>query len=97
MRKVAVFLVMMVAVWGAASGCKVHLMDLMSCRSAASVSEPTSPSAACCTKIKSLSDDDIKCLCKYKYSKSGMLTLLRVDADRAIQLPAICGLTPVKC
>ncbi|KNA05451.1 hypothetical protein SOVF_190250 [Spinacia oleracea] len=77
--------------------CKLNVSDLMTCKAAVSLSNPTSPSAACCAIIKGLNADDIQCLCTYKTNQGGMLRAFGVDPNRCTELPASCGLSPVKC
>uniref|UniRef100_A0A0D9WXR5 Bifunctional inhibitor/plant lipid transfer protein/seed storage helical domain-containing protein n=1 Tax=Leersia perrieri TaxID=77586 RepID=A0A0D9WXR5_9ORYZ len=75
--------------------CKMSNNQLMTCQpAAAATSNPTpSPSADCCS---ALSKADLKCLCSYK--NSSWLSLYNIDPNRAMQLPAKCGLTmPANC
>lgn len=96
--KVAVFLVMMVAIWGACHGaCNLNVQDLMTCKSAVSTSNPTDPSPGCCNMVKSLSAEDIQCLCDYKTNKAYLLRSFGVDPERCTELPALCNLPPISC
>ncbi|KAL5197774.1 hypothetical protein ABZP36_001286 [Zizania latifolia] len=74
--------------------CNMSSDQLMTCQPAAAATNPTpSPSADCCA---ALSTADLPCLCSYK--NSPLLSLYDIDPDRAMQLPAECGLTmPANC
>lgn len=98
MRKVVVFIVMMVAVWGACNGaCNLNVQDLMVCKPAVALSNPTNPSPGCCNMVRSLSGNDIQCLCNYKANQAYLLRSFGVDPDRCTQLPALCNLPPINC
>lgn len=93
MMMVAVAAVMVVfVVEGSSEGFKLCNMsedDLITCKPAVSKPAPVDPSPECC---KALLGADLTCLCSYKNSPT--LTLLGIDPDLAMALPAKCNLTP---
>uniref|UniRef100_A0A0E0Q6R6 Bifunctional inhibitor/plant lipid transfer protein/seed storage helical domain-containing protein n=1 Tax=Oryza rufipogon TaxID=4529 RepID=A0A0E0Q6R6_ORYRU len=75
--------------------CNMSNDEFMKCQpAAAATSNPTTnPSAGCCS---ALSHADLNCLCSYK--NSPWLSIYNIDPNRAMQLPAKCGLTmPANC
>ncbi|XP_074317884.1 putative lipid-transfer protein DIR1 [Silene latifolia] len=89
--KLVMFLVVMVAVWGATNGvCNLSPMAMFRCMPAVSNDNPTNPSSECCNSVNSLSSSDFQCLCDYKNNHPGDLQQYGVNATRAAQLPASC-------
>ncbi|KAL6839682.1 hypothetical protein ACP4OV_030621 [Aristida adscensionis] len=75
--------------------CNMSTEQIMSCQpAAASTTEPAEkPSDACCA---ALAGADLACLCAYK--DSPWLSIYNIDPQRAMALPAQCGLqTPDDC
>jgi hypothetical protein len=75
--------------------CNMSNEQFMSCQPAAAktTDPPTKPSDACCA---ALGGADLGCLCTYK--NSPWMTVYNIDPQRAIELPAKCGLaTPANC
>ncbi|CAO2818992.1 unnamed protein product [Amaranthus hypochondriacus] len=102
MSKVVMFLVMIVSVWVACHGdCSLDknmMSNLNKCKAAVTLSNPTDPTAACCTMVQNLKPSDIACLCEYKVKDAALLYFAGVDPDRCTQLPKLCNLNiPVNC
>ncbi|XP_020249353.1 putative lipid-transfer protein DIR1 [Asparagus officinalis] len=74
--------------------CNMNQTGLDACKPCITGPKPTEkPTDVCC---EALSHADLNCLCSYK--NSGWLTFLRIDPERAMQLPAKCNMTPpAKC
>uniref|UniRef100_A0A803MFW4 Bifunctional inhibitor/plant lipid transfer protein/seed storage helical domain-containing protein n=1 Tax=Chenopodium quinoa TaxID=63459 RepID=A0A803MFW4_CHEQI len=102
MRKVLVFLVVTVTIWRAcnAENCtKLNVQELMSCKPAVALKNPTNPSPACCKTVKSQNGEDIKCLCGFiKVYNGTWLRSFGIDPDRCVQLGPLCNISkPVNC
>jgi len=79
----------------AAAVCNMSNEQFMSCQPAAArtTDPPAPPSKACCD---ALGGADLGCLCGYK--NSPWMGLYNIDPERAMELPAKCGLaTPANC
>jgi hypothetical protein len=75
--------------------CDMSNEQFMSCQPAAAktTDPPAAPSQACCD---ALAGADLKCLCGYK--NSPWMSVYNIDPQRAMELPAKCGLaTPPNC
>ncbi|KMT10075.1 hypothetical protein BVRB_5g118380 [Beta vulgaris subsp. vulgaris] len=97
MRKMFVFLVLMVTVWETCNGANcnnLNVMDLLSCRSAVTLTKPTNPSPECCKTIKGLSADNIQCVCGFiKVNNGTWVRSFGVDPDRVMHLSALCNIS----
>ncbi|WVZ62724.1 hypothetical protein U9M48_012434 [Paspalum notatum var. saurae] len=100
-RRVALVLLAVVVVLAASAEtahgiCNISSDGLRACQPAAAVHNPTGqPSAQCCA---ALAGADLACLCRYKSSAGVWARLYKIDINRAMGLPAKCGLaTPANC
>ncbi|KAG8078850.1 hypothetical protein GUJ93_ZPchr0007g6320 [Zizania palustris] len=77
---------------GAAGLCGVDQSAVDACRSYCTAgSTEARPSQACCSAVARA---DFGCLCSYK----GFLkSYSNIDPNRAMQIPANCGMKPVSC
>ncbi|CAL5065989.1 unnamed protein product [Urochloa decumbens] len=92
---IVVLLVMAAAAPGAEAVCGMSNEQFMSCQPAAAktTDPPAPPTKACCD---ALGGADLGCLCGYK--SSPWMNLYNIDPERAMELPAKCGLaTPPNC
>ncbi|KAL6912026.1 hypothetical protein ACP4OV_000831 [Aristida adscensionis] len=83
------------AVAPARAVCNMSNEQFMSCQpAAAKTTDPaTKPSDACCA---ALAKADLGCLCSYK--NSPWMSVYNIDPQRAMALPAKCGLpAPTNC
>ncbi|KAL5223161.1 hypothetical protein ABZP36_027874 [Zizania latifolia] len=83
---------LLVAAAGAAGLCGVDQSAVDACRSYCTVgSTEARPSQACCSAVARA---DFGCLCSYK----GFLkSYNNIDPNRAMQIPANCGMKTVSC
>lgn len=86
--------VVIVTMFEAGAICNMSNADMTTCKPAVRKSNPTRPSPACCA---ALAKADMGCLCSYKGSM--MVSYMDIDVDRAMKVPAMCGLrnAPSKC
>ncbi|CAL5079790.1 unnamed protein product [Urochloa decumbens] len=92
---IVVLLVVAAAAPAAEAVCGISKDQFMSCQPVAADTPdpPPPPSNSCCDALGAA---DLECLCGYK--NSPWLRIYNVDPDRAMQLPAKCGLaTPPNC
>ncbi|KAJ1288910.1 hypothetical protein BS78_02G124500 [Paspalum vaginatum] len=93
---VAVLLVLAASAETAHGICNISSDGLRACQPAAAVRNPTAqPSAQCCA---ALAGADLACLCRYKKAAGLWARVYKIDINRALGLPAKCGLaTPANC
>ncbi|GMP71302.1 hypothetical protein CsSME_00029770 [Camellia sinensis var. sinensis] len=92
-QKVAIVVLLLVAITNAQTICNVSMDGLTACKPSVTPPNPTPPSATCCS---ALSHANMQCLCSYKNSK--LLPSLGIDPNLALQLPAKCKLpNPPNC
>ncbi|CAN6197502.1 unnamed protein product [Urochloa humidicola] len=92
---VAAAILLLLAAPAAEAVCGMSNEQFMSCQPAAAktTDPPAPPSQACCD---ALGEADLGCLCGYK--NSPWMSVYNIDPERAMQLPAKCGLaTPPNC
>ncbi|CAN6222986.1 unnamed protein product [Urochloa humidicola] len=92
---VAIVLLAVAVAPAAEAVCGISRDQLMVCQPAAATTpDPLPPpTKACCD---ALGTADLECLCGYK--NSPWLRVYNIDPERAVQLPAKCGLTtPPNC
>ncbi|CAN6203612.1 unnamed protein product [Urochloa humidicola] len=92
---VAVFLLAAAVAPAAEAVCGMTNEQFMSCQPAAAktTDPPAPPSQACCAALGAA---NLECLCGYK--NSPWMSVYNIDPERAMQLPAKCGLpTPANC
>ncbi|KAK3126818.1 hypothetical protein QOZ80_7AG0563290 [Eleusine coracana subsp. coracana] len=76
--------------------CNLSRDGIRACQPAAATHNPTNePSAECCS---ALAGANLPCLCRYKSSAGVWVRFYRIDINRAMGLPAKCGLEmPANC
>ncbi|CAN6165854.1 unnamed protein product [Urochloa humidicola] len=91
----AILLLLAAAAPAAEAVCGMSNEQFMSCQPAAAktTDPPAPPSKACCDALGAA---DLGCLCGYK--NSPWMSVYNIDPERAMELPAKCGLaTPPNC
>jgi len=71
--------------------CNIPEDDLHSCKPAVDTTNPIDPTDQCCTVVKGLTAEQVKCLCDYKTTEPSVLWLGGVDPARAMELPGLCN------
>ncbi|KAL6843029.1 hypothetical protein ACP4OV_027342 [Aristida adscensionis] len=76
--------------------CNLSGDGIRACQPAAAIRNPTDqPSAACCA---ALAGANLPCLCRYKNAAGVWVRFYKIDINRAMGLPAKCGLAmPANC
>lgn len=69
--------------------CNITEDGLNACKPAVTAPNPADPSQDCCNALQGA---DLKCLCDYKNNHPLLLSVLGIDPDLAMKLPAKCNI-----